>query len=243
VTVSAGGLSYSVPVTVLGGSVQQPCGTVPLSPSRFKHAPNVSSAPTPPPPAPAPTPAPAPVAPVPPPPPPVAPTATPPPAPRPVPAKPPAPAPFLAPVTPIATALLVTPPPPPNAFARPTPPGGATVRVFEEEKEEEGAAEHSQAFARYEPAAHVGVNGQGGGGLFGPFVLGAAILVAACGASVGLGRRRRGRPVWARSRAYGARTAPVLAVEQHPYQQPPHRHSAQLPRPPASSYGELRRTR
>jgi hypothetical protein len=31
VTISAGGLSYSQPVTVLRGSVQQPCGTVPLT--------------------------------------------------------------------------------------------------------------------------------------------------------------------------------------------------------------------
>ena len=44
VMVSAGGLSYSMQVTVLGGSVQQPCGTVPLSASHFAHA---SAVPTP----------------------------------------------------------------------------------------------------------------------------------------------------------------------------------------------------
>ena len=36
VTISAGGLSYSIPVTVQGGSVEQPCGTVPLSPEPFQ---------------------------------------------------------------------------------------------------------------------------------------------------------------------------------------------------------------
>ncbi|MDP1862159.1 MAG: hypothetical protein Q8K82_26140, partial [Gemmatimonadaceae bacterium] len=35
VTISAGGLAFSQQVTVLGGSVQRPCGTVPLNPSRF----------------------------------------------------------------------------------------------------------------------------------------------------------------------------------------------------------------
>ena len=38
VTVSAGGYSYSEQVTVLGGSVQRPCGTRPLRPDRFKRA-------------------------------------------------------------------------------------------------------------------------------------------------------------------------------------------------------------
>ena len=35
VSVRRGGLTASVPVTVLGGSVEQPCGTVPLTPSRL----------------------------------------------------------------------------------------------------------------------------------------------------------------------------------------------------------------
>ena len=44
--------------------------------------------------------------------------------------------------------MSAIPPPPAGAFARPIPPGGATVRVFEEKKEEEEATEQSQAFAR-----------------------------------------------------------------------------------------------
>ena len=53
VTISAGGLSYSLPVTVQAGSVRQPCGTVPI-----KHQTAVSAvaAPAVPPPAPAPAP-------------------------------------------------------------------------------------------------------------------------------------------------------------------------------------------
>ena len=54
VTVTAGGYSYSEPVTVLGGSVQRPCGTRPLRPDRFKRAVPVAAPPAPPPPAPAP---------------------------------------------------------------------------------------------------------------------------------------------------------------------------------------------
>jgi hypothetical protein len=173
VTISAGGLSYSVPVTVLGGSVEQPCGTVPLAAGRFAKATSAASAgPTSPPP-PAPAPAPAPIAP---PPPPALVTAAPPAKPA---VKPP----------PVAAALLFTPlllplqngvpaipPPPPGAFARPIPPGGAGVRVFEEKKEEEEATEQSQAFARYWP---------GGYGL----PLGVLILLAAAGFSIGRDRR------------------------------------------------------
>ena len=234
VTVSAGGLSYSVPVTVLGGSVQQPCGTVPLAASRFKHQQNQASSTPPPPPTSTPATQPSPVAPVPPPP--AAPVAAPVPKATPRPAPPP-PAALISPPPPVVAALIVTPPPPVSSFARPTPPGGATVRVFEEEREEEEATESSQAFARYEPAAHIGINGQSGGGPLAPMMLGAAILAAACGASVGLGRRRRGRGVWGRARS--GRRAPALAVEAHPYRQ--FGQGTQLPRQPASSYGDLRR--
>ncbi|HEY5815222.1 MAG TPA: hypothetical protein VIS95_02660, partial [Solirubrobacterales bacterium] len=45
VTVSAGGFSYSEQVTVLGGSVQRPCGTRPLRPDRFKRASAVAAPP------------------------------------------------------------------------------------------------------------------------------------------------------------------------------------------------------
>lgn len=147
VTVAAGGLSYSTQVTVLGGSVEQPCGTVPLSPSHFTHAASEAAAPPAAPP-PSPAPAPAPVAP-PPPPPPVALAKS--------------PAPKLAPKVALPLAILpvvalpatagvpVIPPPPAGAFADTIPPGGATVRVFEEKREEEAAPEQSQAFARYLP--------------------------------------------------------------------------------------------
>jgi hypothetical protein len=152
VTISAGGLSYSLPVTVLDGSVQQPCGTVPLSPSHFARSASAGVAPPPAPPPPAPAPAPAPIAP-------------PPPPPAPTPAvKAPAPKPLPKPLPifplplgakPIGRGALPTiPPPPAGAFARPIPPGGATVRVFEEKREEEAAPEQSQAFARLAPAAH-----------------------------------------------------------------------------------------
>jgi hypothetical protein len=175
VTISAGGLSYSVPVTILDGSVEQPCGTVPLAASRFAKPASaaVPAPPTPPPPAPAP--APAPIA--------------PPPAPLLTPATP-AVKPAVKTPPPAAAVLLFTPlpplsqngvpaiPPPPAAsFARPIPPGGATVRVFEEKREEEEATEQSQAFARYSPAGY---------GL----PLGALILMAAVGASIVRGRRR-----------------------------------------------------
>lgn len=173
VTISAGGLSYSSQVTVLDGSVEQPCGTVPLSPSHFTHAASAAAAPPAPPP-PAPAPAPAPVAP-------------PPPPPAAVPAK--APAPKAAPKVALPLAILpiaslpatagvpAIPPPPAASFGRPIPPGGATVRVFEEKREEEAAPEQSQAFARYLP---------GGYGL----PLGVFVLLAAAGASIGRGRRR-----------------------------------------------------
>lgn len=152
VTISAGGLSYSAPVTVLGGSVEQPCGTVPLSPSHFKHAASESAAPPSSPP-PSPAPAPAPIAPPPPPPP-----------PAPAKSSPPKLAPKVAlplailPVLKIASngPLPAIPPPPAAGFTEPIPPGGATVRVFEEKREEEAAPESSQAFSR--TPARVGHN-------------------------------------------------------------------------------------
>ena len=176
VTVSAGGLSYSTRVTVLGGSVEQPCGTVPLSASHFARASAVPTPPAPAPPPPAPAPAPAPIAPPP----------APPPAPQPAPpAKPVVKAPLPPPVLlftplfqpPAQGSVPAIPPPPAAAFGQTIPPGGATVRVFEEKREEEEATEQSQAFARYSPAGY---------GL----PLGALILLAAAGASIVRGRRR-----------------------------------------------------
>jgi hypothetical protein len=178
VTISAGGLSYSTQVTVLGGSVEQPCGTVPLSPSHFTHAASaVAAAPAPPPPAPAP--APAPIAP-PPPPPPVAPPAKAP-APKPAPkvALPLAILPVIA--LPATSAVPAIPPPPAATFARPIPPGGATVRAFEEKREEEVAPEQSQAFSRHLPYG------------YGLPLIALILLAAAGGATIRFDPHRRRR--------------------------------------------------
>jgi hypothetical protein len=181
VTVSAGGLSYSIPVTVLGGSVEQPCGTVPLSPSHFTHAASeAAAAPAAPPPSPAP--APAPIAPPPPPP------------------APPAPAPATKPAPKVAIPLAVLPlvalptsagvpaipPPPAGTFARPIPPGGATVRAFEEKREEEAAPEQSQAFSRRIPEG------------YGLPLLALILLAAAGGATIRFDPHRRRRAALAR---------------------------------------------
>jgi hypothetical protein len=201
VTVSAGGLSYSIPVTVQGGSVEQPCGTVPLSPSHFKVAASSAAAvPTAPPPSPAP--APAPIAP--PPPPPVVPAAVTKVVPKPAP-KVALPLAFLPIVqVPAAGGVRVVPPPPAASFADTIPPGGATVRVFEEKREEEAAPEQSQAFARYPasvPARDYASAGASGGsprlGTYGP-PLAVLILLAGAGASIGRGRRRSRRAAFAR---------------------------------------------
>ncbi len=207
VTVSAGGLSYSVPVTVLGGSVEQPCGTVPLAASRFTKAASASAAAPLAPPPPAPAPAPAPIAP--PPPPPVV--------PAPAPAKPA----VKHPPPPAAAALLFAPlllppqgsvpaipPPPAGAFARPIPPGGATVRVFEEKREEEEATEQSQAFAAYRAEDYRGLplgarayaSPGGGGGYVSPpaalyLLMVVALAAAGVGATLRLGAKRRGRAI------------------------------------------------
>jgi hypothetical protein len=197
VTISAGGLSYSVPVTVQGGSVEQPCGTVPLAASRFAKPATAATpaAPTPPPPAPAP--APAPIA--------------PPPAPAVTPAPPPVAKPAVKHPPPAAAALLFAPlllppqggvpaipPPPAAAFARPIPPGGAGVRVFEEKREEEEATEQSQAFAAYWP------DGYG-------LPLGVLIILAGAGISIGRDRRR-------------PRQAALARLSLHSSDQRPRRH-------------------
>ena len=193
VTISAGGLSYSTKVTVLDGSVEQPCGTVPLSPSHFTHAASeTAAAPAAPPPSPAPAPAPV----------------SPPPPPPPAPPVPKAPAPKIAPKVALPLAILpvlklpavagvpVVPPPPAASFADPIPPGGATVRVFEEKREEEAAPEQSQAFARLPsaPAAvHAGIGSSGTGSpqvaTYGLSLL-VLVLLAGAGASIDRNRRR-----------------------------------------------------
>ncbi len=189
VTISAGGLSYSRQVTVLGGTVQRPCGTTPLR-KRVAAAPAV---PAPPPPAPAPAPvSPAP-APLPPPPPPApAPTAAPaqPPAP-PAPAAPPLPAFFVPP--PASTPLVPIVPPPATPAFQPTPPSGtAPVSATEDEEEEEEAYDLvSQMTAlRHRPRPAASLVAGGGGIDELRFVLPAAALVAAVAAAAGLRRPR-----------------------------------------------------
>jgi hypothetical protein len=180
VTISAGGLSYSEPVTVQGGSVEEPCGTVPAT-TITTPAPGVGTTP---PPAPVPAPAPAPVPPPP----------------------PSAKLPAVKVVTPPAASALVLPFAPataPSARAlfpvstltpRPTPPTGFSSvavtspvpgRVVEEEREEEEAVESARAnFTAYHPDAPPD-----------PILPAVAIilLVLAIGGS-GAGIRRRYRP-------------------------------------------------
>ncbi|HEU4737438.1 MAG TPA: hypothetical protein VFS48_10490, partial [Solirubrobacterales bacterium] len=151
VTVSSGGFSYSEQITVLGGSVQRPCGTRPLRPDRFKRAAAVAAPPAPPPPPNSPPGSP-PVNFTPPAPPPAAP-APPPPNPPPPPTPPPAvPEPFLLPPAPPLGVVPAIVPPPPPPIVRPLPPGGAPARSYqvEEKREEEAAIEESQAFSRYD---------------------------------------------------------------------------------------------
>jgi hypothetical protein len=174
VTVSAGGLSFAQVVQVLPGSVQRPCGTRPLNPSRFRRTP--SGSPTAPPPAPAPGSQP-PVSFQPPPPP-----AAPAPAPH-VPAKAP---PFVPAFVPKPQYLGFLPPVPlpvPPPVLRPSPPSGGFGRAFERQREEEVAPEESQAFARYHPDD---------GGLPAGFVVGAIVLAALAGATIRGGPRGRG---------------------------------------------------
>lgn len=175
VTISAGGLSSSLPVTVQAGSVRQPCGTVPL-----KHLPAIGQTASP---APPPAPAPAPAGP--------APASAPPPVPlppapvvvSPVPARqaprPTPPTPFFLPPA-LATPVLAFVPPPVPTPARPTPPSGTSavtspIEVAEHEEEEEEATESvsNQALAyrasEHEPAP--------------VFVLGIVLIAAIAGAS------------------------------------------------------------
>jgi hypothetical protein len=185
VTIEAGGLKASLPVTIQAGSVRRPCGTTPLSvlPTHNQHSP----APAPPPPPPSPAPAgaaPTPVV-LPAPPPPAPPVVAPlPPAP-PRPVVPPAP--FVALAVPTAPLLAFVPPPPPTP-PRPTPPSGtsavtSTEVAAKEEREDEEATESvaNQALAyrapEHEPAP--------------VYVLGFVVLAAFAGAAIR--RPRRGR--------------------------------------------------
>lgn len=191
VTVTAGGLSYSQRVRVQAGSVQRPCGTRPLDPSRFQQQVANSATPaTPPPPAAPPatpvefTPPPPPVIPAP---------AAVVPEPQPRAPRPPGrllpvipPLPFL-PLTPNGVAGLppVPVPPPAPFFAQPIPPGGATVRVTEEKREEEEAYESSSAFSAYDAEEHEGLS---------PYWAGLLVLGVLAGVGLRPPRRRDARP-------------------------------------------------
>jgi hypothetical protein len=133
VTISAGGMSSSLPVTVQAGSVRQPCGTTKLKNLSAKQ----SVGPPPPAPAPAPTSSAAPAS-----------------APPPVPLPPapavathatPKPTPFFVPQALPAFIPAFVPPPIPTP-ARPTPPSGTSavtspVEAPEKQEEEEAAPE------------------------------------------------------------------------------------------------------
>jgi hypothetical protein len=200
VTVSAGGFSYSERLTVLGGSVQRPCGTRPLRPDRFKRASAVAAPPAPPPPPNSPPGSP-PVDFVPPPPPAASPS---PPQPSPPPApQPPAP-PFLVPSAPPLGVVPAIVPPPPPPIVRPLPPGGAPARTYqvEEKREEEAAIEESLAFSR-----RASLETREGGSVVPPYLLGLVLLAALAGATV------RGGPG---SRANRTRPAPAFTrPERH----------------------------
>jgi hypothetical protein len=189
VTLTAGGLSTSMPVTVQAGSVAQPCGTVPLNnPPAALATPEAATGEVPPP-APAPAPAPE-LQPALPPAPekPTAPAPTPP-APKPTPA---APVPVPAGVLPVLTPAVIPPravvPPPGPQPPEPTPPSGTSqvtqpVGITEEEKEEEPAIE---------AAHHMTARRHGDPGRLIPGLT-LILILAAAGVGVGMGKQRRGR--------------------------------------------------
>jgi hypothetical protein len=195
VTLSTGGLSYSEQVTVQPGSVEQPCGTVPLAsppPAKGSQAilnPIVPAPPLEPAPATSPSVALAPPAP-----PALLAAAAKPPARR----KPLVPAPlFVVPILAPTPPRAALPPPAPQP-ARPVPPSGTSqvtepVGVAEEERKEQGAVDVVHNATVYEP----------GGKTLPPWSPAALIVIAAAaGAGVGRARRERRRvPAWASARS------------------------------------------
>jgi len=188
VTITAGGLSSSLPVTVQPGSVREPCGTVPIPKEPLPSA--SQSAPAPPP-APAPAPASAPPSSVPLP-------AVPPPAPltTPVPSAVPTPHPapptnFFVPPS-FASFIPAFVPAPLPQPARPTPPSGTSavtspVEAPEKEEEEEAAPESaSNEAVAYRTSEHEPPT---------PYILGLIVLAALAGAAMRGRPRRRGREV------------------------------------------------
>jgi hypothetical protein len=198
VSITTGGLTYSQPVRVLGGSVEYPCGTVPLkNPPRAIAAGESTFSPPSLPPASSPPASPqlqsAPQISVPP-----APVNTPAPLVR----QPPAPnPPFLPPPQPLLSAAPAIIPPISPTPARPTPPSG-TAQVFEpvpitqKEEEEESAEETARQFSAYRANEHTGP---------GPWILLLVVLAAGAGTTIVRGGRpgRRRHPAFARSTARG----------------------------------------
>jgi hypothetical protein len=183
VTISAGGLSSSLPVTVQAGSVRRPCGTQPLKDvAAGQQATPVAAppAPAPAPGGPAPASAPPPVVPV-------------PPVPAPTPAHPPhpTPTPFFVAAAPPASLPAFVPLPVPTP-ARPTPPSGTSpvtspVEAAEKEEEEEEATESvSNSAAAYHAPDHEPSPA---------YILGIVVLAAFAGASLRRRPRRGGRDV------------------------------------------------
>ncbi len=186
VTISAGGLSASLPVTVQAGSVRRPCGTAPLN-GLPTHEQQVGAPVQAPPPSPTPATSPAsapPVLPAPPPPPP--PLAVAPPVPGPARVVPPPF--FVQPLVPVLVPAIVPPPLP--APANPTPPSGTSavtspVEAAQKEEEQEEATESvsNQALA-YRAPEHEPSPG---------YVVGIVLLAAFAGAAGARRRPRRGR--------------------------------------------------
>jgi hypothetical protein len=191
VTISAGGLSASLPVTVEAGSVREPCGTQPLALGNETRQPAA-------------LPTPAPVGPA------AAATSPPPLSPPPLPAVPasPAPAPHISALAPPPLLLAATPTPPrpaallppPPAPSEPTPPSGTSavnspVEAAQREEDREEATESVSASAvAYRAQEHEPVP---------TYLLGLLLLAAIAGASIG-GRAARGR--------HTARVAPATIV-------------------------------
>ncbi|HTA15845.1 MAG TPA: hypothetical protein VK781_13400 [Solirubrobacteraceae bacterium] len=188
VSITAGGLTYSEPVTVQGGSVLYPCGTVPLKEPPAAVAPESTLFPSVEPPS----------------------LGSSPTSPKiqfaapPVPTSPVSPTVHAVQVAPllffplqpplIAVPRVIVPPPPPPA-ARPAPPSG-TAQVYQssvaphDEREEEAAHEHVNSFAVYDNNERTDLR---------PWIL--LLVMIAAGAGVGIRRGRPGRqtlPAYAR---------------------------------------------
>jgi hypothetical protein len=194
VTIAAGGLSYSEKVTVGGGSIARPCGTVPLNPGRFTAPAPLFRVPSSPSAAPASTP---PAPPTPPSSPPISVSVPTPvaahhvahaPAPQPLPLSVPS-------IVPVAPALPVAPPsivpPVTPSTARPAPPGGSapvqqaqfsSVPAVKKAEQEEHAVQESFNYStRADEQSY-----RGGGA---PLI--ALLVVLAAGGGAAMRRPRR----------------------------------------------------